>query len=101
MLNSSSTYNKISATLWKIRAPPKVVIFSWLVLMNVILMWNNLQMRGWSGPSTCMLCSRENKNIKHMFITCRYAQKTWELTASLGGIANSNINHDNKCGRMS
>ena len=36
--------------IWKIKAPPRVKIFIWLMLRNKILTMDNLIKRGWQTP---------------------------------------------------
>ena len=42
--------------LWKSGAPLKIRLFSWLVLQNKFLAWDNLLKWGWKGPIFCVLC---------------------------------------------
>jgi hypothetical protein len=35
---------------------------------NKILTWDNIQQRGWAGPSQFQLCKQDTKNINHLFI---------------------------------
>lgn len=35
---------------------PEVSMFLWLVMRGIILTWENLQKRGFTGPSQCILC---------------------------------------------
>jgi hypothetical protein len=42
--------------LWDWDLAPKLKLFTWLIMENKILTWDNLQHRGWSGPSIFSLC---------------------------------------------
>jgi hypothetical protein len=48
-------------TLWDWDLAPKIKLFTWLLLEDKILTWDNLQRRGWSGPSICYLCLQKPK----------------------------------------
>jgi hypothetical protein len=43
-------------TLWDQDLALKIKLFSWLMMEGKILTWDNLQRRGWVGPSVCCLC---------------------------------------------
>jgi hypothetical protein len=42
--------------LWKIRGPPKALIFFWLVLKGNVISWDRLQKRGQQGSGFFYLC---------------------------------------------
>ena len=42
--------------IWNGTLPKKISCFVWLALSNKLLTWDNLQRRGWIGPSVCALC---------------------------------------------
>jgi len=42
--------------LWKWDLQLKIKLFIWLVEGKKILSWDNLQQKGWEGPSRCQLC---------------------------------------------
>jgi len=48
------------------------------VLDKKILTWDSLQKRGWEGPSLCVLCKSNSKDINHLFIDCVFTKKIWE-----------------------
>jgi hypothetical protein len=47
--------------LWKWNCPLKIKLFTWLMTENKILVWDNLQKRGWSGPNRCILCKEDSE----------------------------------------
>lgn len=58
--------------VWKWCIPPKVRIFIWLLLEEKILIWSNLQKRGFTGPGICSLCHQEAETLVHLFILCPF-----------------------------
>lgn len=54
--------------LWQWNFPLKLKVFGWICFRNMILTWDNLCKRGFSGSSRCALCKRKEENISHLFI---------------------------------
>ena len=67
---SPSAGNSLLALIWSGILPTKISCFSWLVLENKVLTWDNLQKKGWIGPGICALCCADEDNIQHIFSTC-------------------------------
>lgn len=63
------THKKLN---WETKCPLKVHIFMWLVANDTILTWNNLQRRGWEGPSPA-LCYLAPEDGNHLLLTCPYS----------------------------
>jgi zinc-binding in reverse transcriptase len=61
--------------LWKIGAPPHVIMFSWLLLRNVILTIHNLRKRWWQMPSICSMFYQEEKTFAHLFTKCSFIKQ--------------------------
>jgi hypothetical protein len=57
--------------------PLKIKIFTWLVAENKILIWENLQKRGWEGPSICILCKNSSETGLHLFVNCPFTSVVW------------------------
>ncbi|KAJ4790726.1 RNA-directed DNA polymerase (reverse transcriptase)-related family protein [Rhynchospora pubera] len=69
--------------LWKLKVPPKVRIFLWLVLLDRILTQQNLMLRNWPSISECKCCSTDCLETSvHLFITCDFAKQIWTLVRS-------------------
>jgi hypothetical protein len=65
--------------LWKANCPLKLKLFTWLLIENRVLVWPNLQARGWEGPSRCYLCLHQSESISHLFIFCPFVRVVWQL----------------------
>jgi ribonuclease HI len=64
--------------LWKWDFPTKINIFIWLLSTNKVLVWENLQARGWTGPSRCPLCKAGYELALHLFVTCQITGVVWQ-----------------------
>jgi len=60
---------------WKGDLTLKIKLFIWLSMENKILTWDNLQSKGWEGPSICHLCKKEPKTANHLLINCIFTQQ--------------------------
>jgi hypothetical protein len=65
-------------TLWKWDLAPKLKLFTWILLENRILTWENLQRRGRHGPGLCVLCQQDSETTLHMMVHCKFAQHVWK-----------------------
>eukprot|EP00253_Pinus_taeda_P025961 PITA_25961 len=64
--------------IWQSKLWPKVSTFLWLLSKKHILTWDNLQRRGFIGPSRCPNCSLQSETILHLMDTCPLAAQLWE-----------------------
>lgn len=80
---SSSTYldsisNKVFKGLWQLKnSPPRVVIFIWRCLHNVIVVKGNLAKFINSLDPLCPFCEKETKTVDHLFFNCEFLQSIW------------------------
>jgi hypothetical protein len=65
--------------LWHWQLPLKVKLFTWLMLEQKILTWENLLKRGFVGPSKCVLCGLKEENVKHLFVECSFTKDIWYI----------------------
>ena len=68
--------------LWKVECPLKAKLTLWLTLNNKLLTWDNLQKRGWIGPSRCALCNSDEETVSHLFNLCSYAELVWKVACA-------------------
>ena len=68
--------------MWKGSMPLKVKCFSWLLLHNKILVWENLQRRGYIGPSNCSSCGADLESVEHLFLQCTFFKVVWRKESS-------------------
>ena len=62
--------SRLFSTLWSNLLPRKIGCFTWLVLKNKILTWDNLQKRGKIGPGICSMCFANDETVHHIFSSC-------------------------------
>jgi hypothetical protein len=80
--------------MWSWDVVLKIRLFTWLVVENTILTWDNLQKKGWVGPCLCHLCSRDSETVLHLFVNCIFTQHVWQkIKSSL--LINSNWARNN------
>jgi hypothetical protein len=63
--------------LWKWDLIPKIKLFIWLSLENIILTWDILQRKGWQGPNICVLCLNEAESVYHLFVSYCFCREVW------------------------
>lgn len=61
------------AQMWQWEVPLKIKCFTWLVVHNHILTWDNLLKRGFMGPSCCCLCKSNSEDESHLFLHYPFA----------------------------
>ena len=83
----------------KREGPIKAEITLWLTLNNKLLTWDNLQKRGWIGPSRCALCHSDEETSSHLFNLCSYAKSIWKAACkelNYQGILGISLEHKAK-----
>jgi hypothetical protein len=63
--------------LWPWDVTLKIGLYTWLAVENKILTWDNLQKKGWEGPSLCHLCSRDSETVLPLLVKCIFIQQVW------------------------
>lgn len=63
--------------IWKIRAPPRMLIFGWLAWQNSILTHDNLKKRGLQIVTRCTLCREDAKTVRHLLKDCPYTTQVY------------------------
>jgi zinc-binding in reverse transcriptase len=63
------------AKIWQLKAPPKILIFTWLLLRYSILTVDNLKKCGWQLPNRCIMCLKDEESIEHLFQECEFAKE--------------------------
>lgn len=65
-------------TVWKLKIPPMVQIFLWLLSKNKLLTRDNLLKRRDIDDHTCLFYS-EPESINHLFFDCCVAKRLWTM----------------------
>src|SRR3954469_6233403 len=74
----------IHQPVWKIRIPPKIHVFLWLLANNKIMPRDNLQKRHIIKPLDCVFCC-ELETVHHLFFDCIVAKNIWKTVSSFLG----------------
>jgi hypothetical protein len=69
--------------LWNWNCPLKIKLFTWLMVENKILSWENLQHRGFNGPGICNLCKMQTESTHHLFMECAFTLEVWRIIKSV------------------
>lgn len=64
---------------WKLKAPPRVIAFSWLVQRGGILTMDNLHRRKRILVNACPMCLEDQETDDHILLRCRVAHALWSL----------------------
>nr|XP_009599592.1 uncharacterized protein LOC104095219 [Nicotiana tomentosiformis] len=72
---------------WRVRAPTKVLCFTWLVVREAVLTQDNLIRRGIQLQARCSLCGKDGESASHLFIHCPVTTQLWHLYLHLAGIS--------------
>ena len=64
-------------SIWKLKVPPRVVIFGWLAIRKRILTQDNLRKRGRIVVNACPMCLRGEESADHLMVTCKTAHYVW------------------------
>ncbi|KAJ3701224.1 hypothetical protein LUZ61_004929 [Rhynchospora tenuis] len=67
--------------LWKLKAPPRVKIFLWLLLQDRLLTQQNLNIRNWPAIESCICCTGNIlETSSHLFVHCPFARSIWDIS---------------------
>jgi hypothetical protein len=68
--------------VWKLRVPPRIHFFLWLLSNNKLLTRDNLEKRRKVEDTTCLFC-HEPESVAHLFFGCVVATQAWGLLAGV------------------
>jgi len=71
---------RVFESIWKSKAPLKVVAFSWKLLLDRIPTRRNLARRNCLPPKVsyrCVLCGITEEPANHLFLHCSFTTKVW------------------------
>ena len=66
--------------LWKIKAPPKAILFAWLAIKGAVPTWDKLKRKRQQKPNSCALCEQREESIFHLLVHCHFngqSPTTW------------------------
>eukprot|EP00253_Pinus_taeda_P017362 PITA_17362 len=63
--------------VWRTPSWPKIDFFAWQLCHGRILTYDNLQRKGFHGPSMCALCNNSSETITHIMFKCNFSKHLW------------------------
>ncbi|KAH1193273.1 Histone-lysine N-methyltransferase ATX5 [Glycine max] len=76
--STTSSDRKIFKTIWKLKIPPRVVIFCWRLLKNRLPTKDNLLRRNViTQEANCPLCGCVQEDVGHLFFNCNLTKGLW------------------------
>lgn len=85
ILMSDSTVVNPLASIWTLKAPPRVIAFGWLTLRGRVLTLDNFHWRGRIIVNACPMCLANEETVDHIFLNCRFTQLYGGPWSSYGG----------------
>ena len=82
LINFGGIPSVIKDDIWKIKVPPNIHVFLWLIYYNKSLTRDNLAKRRHVDNMSCVFCS-EPETIQHIFFDCIIAKNVWNLVADI------------------
>jgi hypothetical protein len=73
-----STFSSLYKSMWKMWAPPKIKLFTWLAFQNRIWTADRLAKRGWPNCGVCPLCKQCTESVDHLLVHCRFTLRLWD-----------------------
>ena len=70
------------SSLWKIKAPPRVLTFAWIALQGGNLTIDKLQRQNMVIFNTSPMCLKDVESMDHLFLNCRVTQGLWNSVYS-------------------
>ena len=77
-ISKRSRERSVVTSIWKLKAPPRVVIFGWLALRRRILTMDNLRRRDRIVINGCPICLRDEETVDHLMLICKIAWMIWK-----------------------
>ncbi|OMO55679.1 reverse transcriptase [Corchorus capsularis] len=68
---------KIWKFMWSINCPPKIKVFLWRCVRNVIPTLWGLYRRGCHLNGVCGICGQEVETVEHLLLTCDWTRGVW------------------------
>jgi hypothetical protein len=84
-VNNREVKQVYTPVMWKIKVPPRIHIFLWLLANNKVLTRDNLAKRRQVDDQTYLFC-KEQESVAHLFFECCVAQNLWEHVSKITGL---------------
>ncbi|KAJ3701298.1 hypothetical protein LUZ61_005003 [Rhynchospora tenuis] len=74
--------------IWKLKAPPRMIVFAWQMLQGRIPTQDVLQKRGWHLANRCPLCASALETVLHISQDCPFFISVCQQVYQLANVAN-------------
>jgi hypothetical protein len=74
-------------SIWRTKAPSRVVFFAWTMVLGQILTIDNLRRRNLIVINRCSLCKSGEENVDHLFLHYDFARSLWNAVFSRFGLS--------------
>jgi hypothetical protein len=71
-----------TSAVCKLRVPPRMHFFLWLVSKNKLVTRDNLEKRRRVDDKSCLFCS-EDESTHHLFFDCVVAEQAWNVLSEV------------------
>ena len=76
--STTSSDGKIFKTIWKLKIPPRAVVFCWRLIKNRLPTRDNLLRRNVGIQEVdCPLCGCVQEDVGHLFFNCKIIKGLW------------------------
>jgi hypothetical protein len=73
-------------SIWRVKAPLKVVFFVWTMTLGKILTLDNLRKRNVIVVDWCYMYKKSGESIDHLILHCKIARELWNSLFHLFGV---------------
>jgi hypothetical protein len=73
-------------SIWKSKAPSRVVFFVWTAALGKILTMDNLHKKNIIVTEWCCMCKKSGESIVHLLLHCEVAMEVWNMVCQLFGV---------------
>ncbi|XVF17816.1 hypothetical protein REPUB_Repub10bG0157100 [Reevesia pubescens] len=76
---SSPAGKRVSELLWRANVPPKLRVFAWKAVNDILPTFDNLSKRNIDVDRQCSRCFGHNETALHVLRDCAFADGVWKL----------------------
>lgn len=77
--------------LWRLQVMPKIRIFWWRVMKNLLPSCGEMRRRHMKETSNCPLCGHEMETLFHALVECDHARMFWSMAKEHFGLKVPNL----------
>uniref|UniRef100_A0A2N9F1I0 Reverse transcriptase domain-containing protein n=1 Tax=Fagus sylvatica TaxID=28930 RepID=A0A2N9F1I0_FAGSY len=74
-------------SIWRVKAPRRVMFFVWTAVWGCILTCDNLMRRGFVMADWCCMCKSSGESVNHLLLHCNVAMEMWNFALCTFGVS--------------